>query len=619
MRDTVTDGAGAASRAPGDNGTGPDRLVRISMLGPLRVRVGEHTVDVGPAKQQCVLAILALDAGRVVPVDTVIDRVWGEEPPEQARKILQTYLARLRSALASVGVDAGAMLRFTNGGYRLELVGDQIDVQLVRGLLAHPSFDAEQDAERMRLVLDAFRGEPLAGVECEWAQRTRESLGRQRLAARRRLTEATLRLGGHVEVLTELEELGADNPLDERVAALRMLALYRCGRPADALGAYRTIRDRLVEELGDDPGAELQELHDKVLRRDPDLAGASPPPAAVAGSWVRRDDLPRDTPGFVGRTREIDRLLGAVPAEPDSLTVLAIDGMAGVGKTALALKVAWKLEDVCPDGRLFLDLRGHNPEHPAISTREALAALLRALGVTESAIPASVAERAAAWRARLAGRRVLVVLDGARDAKQVRPLLPGARGCVVIVTSRSWLAGLSGANTLSLELLPAADARDLFDAIVGSVAAAEPGPGDEVVRLCGYLPLAVELAATRLRGRPTWTVTDLLGRLADSRRRLTELRADDVTLTSAFDASYRELPAPLRRMFRRLGAHQHADLNAQVAAALAGIDPAEAEAALEQLVDHRLLLQPRSGCYQLHDLLRSYAQQLALEDHFPPF
>jgi NB-ARC domain len=350
-------------------------------------------------------------------------------------------------------------------------------------------------------------------------------------------------------------------------------------------------------------------------------------------AWVRRADLPAGTSDFLGRADELEWLTegrrrdpadtalyphtpvypdaGHHPDTGDRPTVLAIDGVAGVGKTALALRVAHRLAPACPDGQLYLDLRGHTPGRSPRRAEDALAELLRAVGLPEADIPDTTSGRAAAWRERLAGRAVLLLLDNARAVEQVEPLLPDTPRAVVIVTSRRELTSLAGVRNLSLDPLPLGEAHDLFDRITGSPAAVDPKSASRVVQLCAGLPLAVELTATRLRGRPDWTVAELLSRLDDTRERLIELRAGELTVSAAFEVSYQELSDQARLMFRRVAEHPGDDLDAPAAAALAGLELTYAEDALRDLVDHHLLEQPRPGRYQPHDALRGYAIRLA--------
>jgi hypothetical protein len=347
---------------------------------------------------------------------------------------------------------------------------------------------------------------------------------------------------------------------------------------------------------------------------------------------MRPADLPPSPADFTGRTSEIDWLIAASPGtsgrtghhspgaghdaasrkthNPAPLTVLAIEGVAGVGKSALAGQVAHHLASACPDGQLYLDLRGHTPGRSPLAPSQALAALLRAVGVPEPRIPSSTRGRAAVWRARVAGRRVLMLLDNARSAEQVEQLLPGQGGCLVIVTSRRGLRSLPAARSLVLEPLPPGEAQDLFDRIAGPAAAVDPVSAGQVVRMCAGLPLAVELVAAVLRARPAWTVAALLDRLADTRRGLVELRAGELIVSSAFHVCYHGLTDPARLLFRRLAGYPGDDVDLTAAAALAGLPTAGAEHVVAELVGHHLLARTRDGRYRPHDLLRGFASGL---------
>ncbi|GAA2795144.1 ATP-binding protein [Crossiella cryophila] len=352
---------------------------------------------------------------------------------------------------------------------------------------------------------------------------------------------------------------------------------------------------RLADALGLDPQA-----------RGRLLAAAVDDPVSLAG----RDDLPGDLADFTGRSAEIDRLLAV--GDGRAVVIEAIDGMAGVGKTTLAVHLAHRLADRYPDGRLFLDLHGHASAEQATDPAVALEVLLRALGVPGDRIPAGLAERSALWRAELAERKVLVLLDNAASATQIRPLLPGSPDCLALVTSRGSLADLDGAQVLSLDVLPEAEAIALFAGIAGAErVAGQRESVAELVRLCGLLPLAIRIAAARLRSRPVWTVAHLAGRLRDG---LTELSTGDRGVAAAFSLSYQHLTPEQQRLFRLLGLHPGPDIDPHAAAALACRASHATERLLEDLVDAHLLQQHVSGRYRFHDLVRSYAATAAATD-----
>lgn len=421
----------------------------------------------------------------------------------------------------------------------------------------------------------------------------------RRLAVVETLADLRLAAGQAATVAAELPAHVAANPLRETLRRHLMTALHRSGRPADALAVYADTRAVLADQLGLDPSPDLVRLHGQILRGEAAPAARAP------------CTLPYDLPDLAGRDADLDRLLGSGPA----VVITAIDGMAGIGKTALAVHAAHRLAGRYPDGQLFCDLHAHTPGAPPLDPEVALARLLRAVGVPPETIPAGLDERAARWRAELAGRQVLVVLDNAASAAQVRPLLPGSPRCLVLVTSRRRLGVVDGATVVSLDVLPAADALALLGAVAGRArVAAEPAAAAEVVALCGRLPLAIRIAATRLAHRPTWTVAALAARLRARTDRLAELTVADRGVGVAFALSYAHLTPGQQRLFRLLGRHPGTDFDAHSTAALARLPVREAEGRLESLVDVHLLQPTAPGRYTIHDLLRAYAQGLAPED-----
>lgn len=596
------------------------------MLGSFEVRVaGREIVVIGRAR--VLLAVLALSANRAVPADTLAEYVWGDEPPQRIRGSLQTLVARLRSVLGAEAIET------TPQGYRLRVDPDGVDVLRFRRLLdragridADPGAqpDAAADGEAARLAVALWRGAPLADVDSDALRRdVVPGLEEHRMQAVERRLDAELAAGRHREVLGELRELVDRHPLREALAARLILALHRCGRRAEGLAAYRAVADQLREELGLDPGAELQDLHAAMLRDDPELGAAAggtdtaagPPAAAVGGGEeaVPRQ-LPADVRGFTGRAEPLAALdaLAAGHGEGGPATTITVDGTAGVGKTALAVHWAHRVAERFPDGQLYLDLRGYGPREPAEPT-EAAEALLRALGVGGSDLPRDLDARSTLLRSMLAGRRMLLLLDNARDSQQVRPLLP-ATGCLVLVTSRRQLRGLvarDGAHRVSLDQLGAGPSLELLRAAAGAGAiAADPVAADAVIRLCGGLPLALRLVAERIAGRSGAGLGRLADRLADERTRLAQLDAgEDATtdLSAVISWSYDALDPPAARMFTLLGLHPGDDIGVPAAAALAGPDEPDVSELLERLADLHLLEVRGGDRYGLHDLLRSFA------------
>ncbi|MCP3800651.1 NB-ARC domain-containing protein [Allokutzneria sp. A3M-2-11 16] len=566
--------------------------MQFRLFGGVAAWVDDQLVDVGHARRQCVLVALLVEANRPVSAEQLIERVWGDCPPNSARNALHGYLARLRTA--------GLEINRNPGGYVLVADERSVDLHRFRQLLAQArSADDERALVLYGQALELWCGEPFAGLDTAWLTTVRTALDAERAEAELDYTDVRLRCGQHADLVLPLAARADQRPLDERLAGQLMLALYRSGRQAEALTRYELTRGCLAEELGTDPGPALRKLHQQILREDPALALSAP-----------RSDLPGDVADFTGRADEIRQLLDV--SSGTTVVISAIDGMAGIGKTTLALRAAHQLADRYPDGQLFLDLHGYTEGRQPVAPAAALSSLLCAVGVPVEQIPDSVEERASRWRAELAQRQVLVVLDNAATAAQVRPLLPGTAGSLTLVTSRRRLSDLDTARSISLELLPRADAIALFTRIIGwQRADAEPDAIDEVAQLCGYLPLALRIAAARLRSRTAWSVAHLAERLRDERRRLTELAVGDRSVAAAFSLSYHDLPPERQRL---LGLVPGPHWDAYLAGALTGTHFTEAEEGLEQLLDVHLLTQPAPGRYQLHDLLREHARTVALAE-----
>ena len=528
-------------------------------------------------------------------------------------------VSRLRQLLEEGG-DRRIVTR--RPGYSLRVEPGELDLHLFERLGAEARrCAAEGDPESASaLFAEAcalWRGPPLADLAGEpFAAPVTARLAEARMEAVEERVAADLELGRHAQLVGELEEAVAAEPLRERLRAQLMRALYGAGRQADALAVFRAARRLLVEELGVEPGPELQQAEAAIL------AGGSGSERAGSADGGRPAQLPLDTVNFTGRAGELEQILSlAVTDGPSAagpavgvVAICAVDGMAGIGKTTLALHAAHRLADRFPDGCLFVDLHGHTDKIAPVDPGQVLDRLLRAVGVAGDRIPPDVEERAALYRSTLADKRALIVLDNARDGEQVRPLLPASPGCLVLVTSRRRLTALDDARLLSLDVLPAADAVALFAKVAGAgrVAGQDDTVG-QVVELCGRLPLAVRIAAARLRHRPAWTPRQLADRLAAERGRLGELADGERSVAAAFAVSYRDLAADRQRLFRLLGLHPGPDTEAYAAAALADTSLAEAERLLEGLLDAHLLGQPAEGRYRFHDLMRAYAARLAAE------
>jgi DNA-binding SARP family transcriptional activator/tetratricopeptide (TPR) repeat protein len=599
-------------------------LVQFRLLGSLEIDTGSGGVAVGPPKHGVVLASLLLTPGQPVPPEVLIDRLWGEAPPNAARESLYAYIARLRRILRDAAGGRGdARLVRGAGGYLIDVDPDRVDLHRFRRFVdqargAQTAGDDDQAVRLLRQALDLWRGEAVAGLPGDWAARLRDGLAQQRVAAMAQLAAVELGRGRHAEIVDDLAGWSAEYPLAEPLAAHLMLALYRAGRGAEALAVYERTRQYLADALGNDPGPQLRLLHQQILRQDAQILGQEPAtveparPAAPA-------QLPADIAAFTGRAEQLRRLDALVPADHGARTVVitAIGGTAGVGKTALAVHWAHRVADRFPDGQLYVDLRGFGPGGTAMSPAEAIRGFLDALDVPPQRIPRDLAGQAALYRSMLAGRRVLVVLDNARDADQVRPLLPGSPGCLAVVTSRNQLSGLvaaEGAHPLALDLLTVAEARTMLAArLGGDRVSAEPEAVDEIVERCERLPLALAVVAARAAAHPDFPLAALAAELRDARGRLDALSGDDSTtdVRAVFSWSYRMLSPEAGRLFRLLSAHPGPDFTVAAAASLAGAPRSQARSLVAELTRAQLVREHAPGRYLCHDLLRAYATELA--------
>ncbi|WP_431914451.1 tetratricopeptide repeat protein [Nonomuraea jabiensis] len=589
--------------------------MRFTILGPVEAVVpGAQPPRLAP-RHRAVLAYLLLHAGVVISTDRLVDAMWGPLPPDSARAQIQTTIAAIRRMLRACGADQ--MLATRPAGYLITLAPGQLDLDEFTVLMIKAqavSGDQRDVADQIRAALALWRGEPLADITADYVESARARLNGQRLTAIERLADAELSLGHQDDLIDELTVHVAANPLRERLCGQLMLALHRAGRQPDALHVARTFRTALAEQQGLDPGHAFSKLEQDILRDDPGLRA----PAAEPPKSQRVNFLPYDVPDFTGRESELDRLTRSwTSGNGGVVTISAIDGMAGIGKTALAVHAGHLLVDHFPDGQLFVDLQAHTAGQAPLDAGTALEVLLGQLGVPSERVPASVADRAAVWRSELSGRRVLAVLDNALGADHVRPLLPGTPGTLILITSRRRLIDLDGAHALSMDVLPAADAVELFTAIVGERATAEPVAVLDVLQLCGFLPLAVRIAAARLHHRPRWTVEYLADRLRDQRRRLSELATSERGVAAAFTLSYQQLDPGQRRMFRLLGLQPGRDIGPDAAAALADLPLERAETLMEDLLDAHVLAQYQPGRYTFHDLLREHALATAAAEEPP--
>ena len=577
------------------------------------ITAGQHRV---------VLAALLLSPGQVVTFDELTDVLWGCTPPRSARTAVHNYVMRLRRALG----ETGSRVATQACGYLIQVAATELDVSRFEELLGSARTEAVADrwesaATQAGQALALWRGEPLADVASEvLSQREVPRLAELRMQAIELRIDARLRLLEHGQVIGELRNLARADPLRERLHWLLMLALYRDGRRGEALAVYQDARRVLAEELGVEPGAELRELLRLIHADDPVVGNETMKRARISRERLVPQQLPPDVRDFTGRGAELatltERLAAVRSGGPGVVLISAIGGTAGVGKTALAVHWAHQIAGEFPDGQLYMNLRGYDPDQP-MPPADALAGFLGALGMRGPEIPAELADRAAQYRSVLAGRRMLVVLDNARDVAQVRPLLPAGGGCAVLVTSRDALAGLvarDGAIRLELELLPLADATGLLLRLIGQRAEAEPDATAALAAQCCRLPLALRIAAELATSRPADPIGTLAAEFASQQGRLDLLEAGGDPRTAVrvvFSWSCRNLETAAARAFRLAGLHPGPELDRFAFAALNGGSVPEADRLLGKLARAHLLQPTGPGRYGMHDLLRDYAAEQA--------
>jgi DNA-binding SARP family transcriptional activator/tetratricopeptide (TPR) repeat protein len=571
-------------------------IVRFSILGPLVVHTdGGRPADLRATKPRTLLAVLLLHANRPVSVDELTEALWPIKPPRTAAGALRTHAWTVRAALGLRGLVARPP------GYQLDVAPDELDAllfdQLARqGEQAAGRGDLPAAVDAWGRALTLWRGGVLDGMELgPTAHATATELTERRYALLEDWARAAMAIGRHPQALAPLAAATTEQPLRERLHELHMEALYRSGRQADALAVYQALRDRLVTELGIEPGRPLQRLHDDVL-------------SGAAMSAPRQ--LPPDVVEFVGRRAELDAARAGLP-------IVAIAGPGGVGKSAFVVRLAHRLAAGFPDGQLYVDLQGASAGLRPLDPLEVLGRFLRALGVRDSDL-ATVGEASAAFRAATASRRLLVVLDNASDSAQVRPLQPAGAHTATLITSRRVLSTLDGAERLILGVLPPADALLLLGRLAGPRRVADdPAAARRVAGWCGHLPLALRIAGGRLAARPAWTMRTLATRLADARRRLDELHLAELDVRSSIEVGHAQLAGSTdpddRAAARALGLLARpdgAEIGLPAAAALLDLDAVDADRVLERLVDSQLLESPAPGRYRLHDLVRLYARTL---------
>jgi len=620
-------------------------MMRFRLLGPVEVRAGEDWRGIGAPKWRSVLAALLIHPGQIVSADTLIGELWRDEPPARAANLVSIYVLRLRRLMDDPD---GHLLVTRAPGYLLRVAGDDTDALLFEAMVrdgrrAFAAGDPEGAARRLTEALGLWYGRPLADVPpTPLVEAEAERLSELRLGADELRITAELALGGHDQAVAEVRRLLADHPLREGLWLLLMRALDGAGRHAEALEAYGQARDAISGQLGVDPGAELRQLHADLLAKDTAAspvgvisAGTLSPPAEPApeprpARGTKRAasgpaQLPADIADFTGRDEQVKRLSdllsgAGATGDPGAVRIAVVAGSGGLGKTSLAVHAAHRVRRRFPDGQLYVDLLGATAA--PLLPGDVLARFLRDLGVDGRDVPVDEDERAARYRTTLARRRMLVVLDNARDAAQVRPLLPGSASSAVLVTTRSRMPDLASTKLVDLNVLDDDEALKLFVKVVGEErAAAEPEATAELLDACAGLPLAIRICAARLVTRSGWTIRAMAGRLTDEHRRLDEMRAGDLAVRASFEVSFTSLPLSTDKQgidpalaFRLLGLWPGPSISAAAAAALFGVPEYSAEDALEVLVDTHLLESVTTDRYRFHDLLRVYAAERAEAD-----
>ncbi|MFJ9907629.1 BTAD domain-containing putative transcriptional regulator [Streptomyces sp. NPDC101152] len=604
--------------------------MRFGVLGPLCAQITGREVRLDGPRQAKMLAALLVDANSVVATERLVAVMWDGKAPATAVRQVQDALSGLRRNLAAYGAPR-SLISTRRGGYEIHLTPDQSDLLEFdhERRLAERHQAPFETAAALRRAMACWRGDALVDIPSRVLELDAARLNEKRAATHKQCLSVELDLGRHREVIEELTALLRENPYDEQLTEHLMVALYRCRRQGEALQVYERLRRTLAGDLGVDPTPSLQALHRRILSADPALAapvqagGPSDPPregpeatATEPAMTMPVRQLPLDVPDFVGRTEALAEVAGLLDAAaPNRARVAVVVGGPGVGKSCLVTHAARLASAAFPDGQLYLDLAATSdePRDPALMLAEAL----RALSIAGSAIPNSLSERAALYRSLLADRRMLVVLDDAGHADQVLPLLPGADGCAVLITSRTLLTQLSGARHIDLDVLSRAEARELFTGIVGRRRVErEPAEADAILDCCGNLPLAIRIASAKLTGRPAWSLRVLRERIEDESRRLAELRIGDLSVRASVELSLRLLPAASVRALSLLGLLGAYTLPGWVVGPL--LDRSDAEDVLDTLVDASLVRltatdaigQPR---YRLHDLIRTCAVEIAAQ------
>lgn len=568
--------------------------LRFEVLGPVRAWQGETEIELGSPQQRAILAILLLQSGTPASPDQLISAIWGGAAPRAAVGMVRSYVSRLRRVLPD------AVIESVGGGYALRAATlDLTEFQRLLGV-AREAKDHPAAATALREALDLWHGTPLAGVNGDYAEFERTRLAQLRRTAREDLAAADIETGRHVEA--ELAELIAEQPLRERPRELLMLALYRAGRQAEALEVFAQVRHLLDEELGLEPGPDLQEMQRRILASDPTLAAAAPPPPPQ-----RPAQLPPDLPEFVGRGAALQSLTTTLRPSEATVPVVGLEGLAGVGKTALAVHAAHAVAENFPDGHLFLDLG---------VAKEPLAELLRGLGAPD--LPESISERLALWRTITTGRRLLLILDGARNGEQVQALLPGSGGSAVVITARQRLFGLAHAHWITLTGLPEHESIALLEQLIGADRVrAEPDAIRDLIGRTAGLPQVLAALGTRVALRPRWTIAEAGQRLGQPDPGSPVRAPECIAIEGPYESVLAELSTPQARAFRLLSMADGPDISLAAASAVLDLPLAATASLLESLVDIHLLEPGGLDRYFYHEPLRVFARGRAHLDEGP--
>ena len=608
--------------------------VQFSLLGPVRAWRGPEELDLGPNQQRAILSLLLVRANHLVTIDELVELLWERDPPNSAVNVIHKYIGVIRRLLEPdlQARSGGRWLTRQGAAYRLAADESTSDLIAFRRLVREARSARAQNspAQALDLLLDALarhRGTCGGALEIYGHRDQFTAVDQEYVTAVAEAADAALACGQPLRILPLLRQVATDEALNESLQARLILVLAATGQQALALAHYQTVRERLSDELGVDPGAELRTAHGQVLRQEvPEQAGRAQPESApvaalpgVPSPLVPPAQLPADLPTFAGREPElatVSKLLSPDGGSP-IVAVCAIDGMAGIGKTTFAIHWAHQVKKHFEDGQLYLNLRGFDASAAAMALADALRALLYSLGVQAGQIPDDLDARAGLYRSVLAGKRFLIVLDNARDVDQIRPLLPGSPGCLVIATSRNPLVGLAmteGARLLTLKLPSALTARETLERRLGADrVAAEPEAAEEIIGLCGRLPLALAIVSARAAAHPDFTLASVAADLRRTRGRLDGFGAAGVAADArtVFSWSYHHLSQPAGRLFRLLSLQPAADITTAASASLLGAAPAAARQLIAELTSTALISEHQPGRYAFHELTRAYAAELA--------